>query len=306
MKLLEFVTTFSDEQKCKEYYRDIRMKEGVVCKKCGCKKHYWLANKWQFQCSKCNFRTTLKSGTVMENSRLSFQKWFFIMLMMTSTKKGISACELQRQLGHKRYTTIWSIMHRLRGVMGLRDASYQLTGMIEFDEGFFEQSTPEKERDELKRGKGSQRQANVAVMAESTPLENIETGEKSKHCRYFKMKVLKSHKAEEVNNVVQQSIDMNSIIFSDQSKSYNDFSEYIETHISQKSTRETTIETLQWVHIAISNAKRNLLGVYHQIKGQYLQSYLDEFIYKLNRRYFSSIFERLVIASVYPYWHTNE
>jgi hypothetical protein len=59
MKLLEFMSNFSDEERCKEYYRDIRQKEGIICKKCGCEKHYWLQNKWQFQCSSCKFRTTL-------------------------------------------------------------------------------------------------------------------------------------------------------------------------------------------------------------------------------------------------------
>jgi len=67
MMLLEFITKFAEEQKCKEYFRNIRMKEGVTCKKCGCKMHYWLSSKWQFQCSKCDFRMTLRSGTVMEN-----------------------------------------------------------------------------------------------------------------------------------------------------------------------------------------------------------------------------------------------
>jgi hypothetical protein len=70
--------------------------------------------------------------------------------------------------------------------------------------------------------------------------------------------------------------------------------------------RLITIVMLKWVHIAISNAKRNFLGVYHKINGEYLQKYLDEFVYKHNRRYFKSIFERLVVASVYPYWQTNE
>jgi len=111
MKLLDFLTRFSDEEQCKEYYRHIRMKEGVTCKKCGCDKHYWLKAKWQFQCSECGFRTALRSGTVMENSRLPFKTWFIIMLFMTSTEKGISACELQRQLGHKRYATIWDIIY---------------------------------------------------------------------------------------------------------------------------------------------------------------------------------------------------
>jgi hypothetical protein len=89
------------------------------------------------------------------------------------------------------------------------------------------------------------------------------------------------------------------VIFSDQSTSYVDFAELVEAHISEKSAKELTKTTLKWVHIAISNAKRNLLGVYHMIKGKYLQAYSDEFCYKLNRRYFGErLFDRLVIAVV--------
>jgi len=210
---------------------------------------------------------------------------------MTGTKKGISACELQRQLGYKRYNTIWDIMHRLQIVMGKRDALYQLTDMVEFDEGYFEKEVSKQTKSILKRGKGSQRQSNVAVMAESTPLEDIETGKVSRHCRYFK---------------ITESINSKTFVFSDKSKSYVHMSDYIEAHLAEKSSKETTSETLKWVHIAISNAKRNLLGVYHKIKGEYLQNYLDEFVYKLNRRNLNSIFDRLLVASVYPYWHTND
>lgn len=306
MNIAEFMNKFNEEEKCKEYFRDIRIKEGVVCKKCKNKKHYWLSTKWQFQCSECGFRTTLKSGTVMENSRLPYKTWFLVMLFMTSTKKGMSACELQRQIGHKRYATIWSIMHRLRVVMGQRDELYKLNDMVEFDEGYFEKSTKKDVKDDLKRGRGSQRQTNVAVMAESIPLENIKTGKVSNYCRYFKMNALQSHKSEEINEVVAKSIDLDSVIFTDKSTSYNDISNFMEVHISKKSSEQVTKETLRWVHIAISNAKRNLLGVYHKINGEHLQKYLDEFVYKLNRRFFKSIFERLIVASVYPYWYTNE
>jgi hypothetical protein len=306
MKLVEFISKYSDEQKCKEYYRDTRTKEGVICKKCGYKKHYWLSSKWQFQCSRCEFRTTLRSGTVMENSRLPFRIWFLIMLFMTSTKKGVSACELQRQVGHKRYTTIWSIVHRLRIIMGKRDALYQLTDMVEFDESYFEKSVPEKTRKKLKRGRGSQRQTNVAVMAESTPLEDIGTGEVSRYCRNFKMKALKTQKAKEINEVLAESIALDSVVFTDKSTSYFDMVDFVDVHIAEKSSKQTTTETLLWVHIAISNAKRNLLGIYHKIRGEYLQNYLDEFVYKLNRRYFYSVFDRLIVASVYPFWYTTE
>lgn len=73
----------------------------------------------------------------------------------------------------------------------------------------------------------------------------------------------------------------------------------VELHITEKSDKETTTDTLKWVHIFISNAKRNFLGNYHKIKRKYLQLYLNEFVYKLNRRYFGEkLFDRLIVASI--------
>ena len=297
MTILEFLQDFPDEHSCKVHFKVQREHQGIICKKCGCQKHYWLESKWQWQCSNCRFRTTLRSGTIMESAKLSFHKWYLCMAFMSSTKKGISALEMQRQLGHKRYGTIWRLMHKIREGMGKRDGLYQLNGEIEFDEGYFEQAISEQIK--LKRGRGSQRQSNVAIMAESTPLEDIETGKTSSQCRYFKMKVLESHNKEDVNKQIIEYINEKAIIFSDKSTSYVDFSELVETHISSKSDKEITKTTLKWVHIAISNAKRNLLGVYHMIKGKYLQAYLNEFCYKLNRRYFGKrLFDRLVIATI--------
>ena len=136
-------------------------------------------------------------------------------------------------------------------------------------------------------------------MAESTPLESIDTGKKSSHCRYFKAKVLNSHTKEEISEAVQKSIGEQSIVFTDQSTSYVDISDFVELHITKKSDKQTTKETLKWVHITISNAKRNLLGNYHKIKRKYLQLYLNELVYKLSRGYFEDrLLERLVIANI--------
>jgi hypothetical protein len=134
----------------------MREREGVICKRCHSKGHWWLKAKWQWQCSNCDFRTTLRSGTVMECAKLPVRKWYMAMAFMSFTKKGLSACEMQRQIGHRRYESIWSMMHRIRRAMGQRDDLYLLDGAVEFDEGFFERSTPQGT--ELKRGKGSQRQ----------------------------------------------------------------------------------------------------------------------------------------------------
>ena len=306
MNIIKFIESFPDENSCREHFRQIREQEGIVCKKCGCKKHYWLKAKWQWQCSECRFRTTLRSGTMMENYKLPIRKWYLAMAFMSFSKKGISAAEMQRQLDHSRYETIWVMMNRIREAMGNRDGRYELAGMVEFDEAYFETETSEKDKQNLKRGRGSQRQQNVAVAAESTPLEDLETGKKGKHCRYFKMKVLEGQSAEEINGFIGKNIAEESIVFTDKSTSYFDIANYVEVHVTEKSTKETTKTTLQWVHIAISNAKRTLLGIYHKIKGKYLQLYLDEFCYKLNRRYFGDrLFDRLTVAVASNYWHIN-
>jgi len=307
VNIIKFIEQFPDENSCKEHLKGIREQQGIKCKNCGCEKHYWLKSKFQWQCSECRFRTTLRSGTMFENSNLPFRKWYLAMAFMSFSKKGISAKELQRQLDHSRYRTVWTMMHRIREAMGQRDNLYNLEGMVEFDEGYFSTETSERDKQNLKRGRGSQKKTNVSVMAESTPLEDVETGKTSKHCRYFKMKVLESHLSNEINKVVEESFDEKCIIFSDKSTSYVNIAEYVEVHVTEKSTKETTGKNLPWVHIAISNAKRTLLGIYHKIKGKYLQLYLDEFCYKLNRRYFGDrLFDRLAIAMSDNYWYNKD
>ena len=221
------------------------------------------------------------------------------MFLMSATKKGFSAKEIQKQLGLKRYEPVWAMVHKLRKAMGSRDARYTLEGMIEFDEAYFTVESSEIEQEKGIRGKGAVGKQNVAMMAESTPLEDLETGKKEKQVRFFKAKVLDGHDGKEINETIKESIDNQSIVFTDKSTSYVDIADFVELHIMEKSSKETTEETLKWVHIAISNAKRNLLGNYHKIKRKYLQLYLNEFIYKLNRRYFGDrLFERLIIANI--------
>ena len=198
------------------------------------------------------------------------------MFLMTATKKGFSSKEIQRQLGLKRYEPVWAMVHKLRKAMGKREDRYTLEGMIEMDEGYFTIEASQEKHQSQKAGRGSNTKMNVMVMAESTPLEDIDTTTKSSQCGYFKAKVLTNHKVEGVNETVQEYLDEKSIVFTDKSTSYVDLSDFIELHITEKSSNQTTKETLKWVHIFISNAKRNFLGNYHKIKGKYLQLYLND------------------------------
>ncbi len=117
------------------------------------------------------------------------------------------------------------------------------------------------------------------------------------------MKVLDNHKSDSINNLFQENIKNCCIVFTDKSTSYIDIADYVEVHISEKSTIETNSTTPEWIHITINNTKRTLLRVYHKINGSYLQSYLDEFCYNLNRRYFGDrLFDRLTLAVAKSYW----
>ena len=298
MNIFSFGVHFTDETSCRLHFKEQRDKQGVVCKRCQGTDHYWLINKWSYQCKSCNSRTSLRSGTIMENSKLSFMIWYKTIFLLSTTKKGFSSKEIQRQLGLKRYEPVWAMVHKLRKAMGQRDDRYTLEGMIEMDEGYFTIEASEQAHKTQKAGRGSK--TNVMIMAESTVLEDINTGKVERQCRYFKAKVLTNHKAHQTDDTFESAIaDDQAIVFTDKSTSYVNIADYVEIHMSEKSSEQTTKETLKWVHIAISNAKRNFAGTYHKIKAKYLQLYLNEFVYKLNRRYFGErIFDRLVIASI--------
>lgn len=307
MNILDFYRKYPSEETCKEAFIEHRKQEGVVCKKCGCKKHYWKTSKEQWQCSNCSFRTTIKSGTVMENSKLPYQYWFIAMHLLTTTKKSFSAKEIQRQMGHKRYQPIWEMLHKIRSIMGLRDSEYKLTNEIELDDGFFETVSINRKKEEpLKRGKGSQKQTTVLVMAESKEVLDGTLNKKyqcNKKLGFVKMKVIQGgFKSALFDAKVEPSVVKQTKILSDGSTSYTGLKENFE-HKGEVLSKEEVNKVLPWVHTTISNAKRMLLDVHHRIDDDFLENYLNAYVYKLNRRYFNDIFERLLGIAVKYKWN---
>lgn len=304
MNLINFIEQFPDETTCKLKFKEIRDQEGVVCRKCGSRDHYWLGTIWQYQCKSCKTRTTLRSGTVMQASKLPFRYWFIAMHLLTGTKKTFSALELQRQLGHKYYEPVWYMLQKLRKTMGIRNQQYKLDKVVELDEGFFEsvdtEKDPDKKGKKLKRGRGSQRQTKVIVMASTIhPATKPGKYKKPTKFRYVRMVVVKELKSETVKQTVENTIDSNSIVNTDNYRSYNGLSDYVWVHNAQIVQPKQAGKVLPWVHTMISNAKRNLLGIHHMVSKKYFQDYMDEFCYKVNRRYFGEkLFDRLLIACV--------
>lgn len=305
MNFIEFARKYPDEASCKALVKSYREKEGIVCTKCGSREHYWNTGVEAFDCKKCGKRTTLKSGTVMESSKLPFQYWIYAIYLLTMTKKGISALELKRQLGHKRYEPIWAMLHKIRAVMGQRDRKYMLDGVVEMDDAFYKSHSDEEDSEEQKRGRGSQGQSKVLVMSKIDPQKGRpKKHKKSSAFRYIRMVVIPNSSAETMNNTTEEKILPETTVKTDGWRGFRKLKEVVNKHKSIIVPPKDASKALPWVHTMISNTKRNLLGMHHNIKDTYLQNYLDEFCYKTNRRYFGeNLFDRLMVAAVDNTWY---
>ena len=301
MNILNFMQRLPDEAPCIAYLKEQREQSGVVCKHCGCT----IAGMPKNAPSSANIaiadRQSLRSGTVMEHSKLPFRYWIAAMFLLTGTKKSFSTAEIRCQLGHKRYQPIWEMVCKLRDVMGKRDERYHLTGPVELDEGFFTVELQEEEKNKLlKRGRGSQRKAKILVMVESSDsTKTPKRGRPNKAVGHLKMQVIPDLGSKTITKVVKEQLEPSVELTTDDSTSYVKFNELVKSHKAVTSGKEALKVFLPWVHIAISNAKRLLLDVHHKLKNEYLQYYLNEFCYKFNRRYLDEkLFDRLAFTAI--------
>lgn len=298
LSIFKFMETYKDEDSCRLKFKGIRDKAGVSCKKCGSTDHYWLKGKQMYQCKKCRFRTSLRSGTVMEASKLPFRYWFLAIYLIGTNKKSCSAYYVQDQLGHKRYEPIWAMLHKIRSAMGKRDNRYLLTESVEIDEGFFEViPEPEEREEERKRGRGSQKQKMAMIFAESQEVKDPKKHRPKRKCGYFKMEVCEKFDQETAKNTIMKNIEENAKMITDGYSTYKALEKEFENMVAEKVPSKQAHIQLPWVHTAIGNAKKVLQGIHQHVKPEYLQNYLDEFCYKLNRRYFGqAIFDRILLA----------
>ncbi|MEY8612887.1 IS1595 family transposase [Parabacteroides segnis] len=333
MILSQFEGRFPTEESCVSYFRDIRLRQGVICPKCGGNTCKWLHGRKAFQCTGCGYSIPLTKGTVMEHSKLSLRTWFYAMHLMTSIKQVLSAKEVQYQLRIDQYPPVWLMMMKLRSIMGKRESIYQLSDEVELDEAFFPIRTPEDARGQkIKRGVGSQQQAKVLVIVESKPVDSIlceylsmttvQSIEKAgkltasskrqtigKVVHYIKMFVIDNLSSETLNKIVRKHVEKDTVIITDGSSSHVKFKEYFKRHEQyvEYNVDDVVKTNLPWVHVVIGRCRNGIAAIHGEVDKQFLQLYLNEFCWKFNRRFFRDsnepkydLFDRLVkIAACY-------
>jgi hypothetical protein len=220
----------------------------------------------------------------MDKTRTPLRKWFLAIYYMSEDKRGISALSLKKKI-KVAYQTAWSMCQKIRHAMGERDKDYKLTGITELDEAFFGSPT-----EGGKRGRGTDK---TAVFVSVSLTEEGKPG-------YAKMKVVDTDEGESVDGktavkFASESITKGSEIRTDGLNIYNVLKENGYTHTAKNYDPKNQPEHLHWTHIIISNAKALIDGTFHGLDSKHLQRYLNEFCYRLNRRWFESgIFSRLI------------
>jgi len=291
--LAEFIEHFKDEQTCREHFTKIRFRNGEYCPHCGHEKIYQFENGKRYRCAKCRKDFTIITGTVFGESKLPLKKWFIAIYLLSTTSKGISSVQLAKHVGVTQKTG-WFMDHRIRAAM--KQNKGQLFGTIEVDEthiGGLEKNKYQSKRKHVGTG-GVGKTALFGLKKRS--------GE-------MRAKVLRALSKEELHKAIGKAIALGSAVYTDSYCGYNGLHEgYQHSAVNHSDgqyvdgdVHTNSVESF-WALF-----KRGYHGVYHQMSRKHLQRYVDEFIFRFNRRaekmreVFSDVVARVSESATLPY-----
>lgn len=216
----------------------------------------------------------------MHGSHLALRYWFWAAYLVTTGTPGISAIQLQRQLGLKNYETVWFLLHRLRCGM-VRDNREALSGLVEADETYIGGHAKGL------KGRGVKNAPNKTLIAGAVEVVSFlgpdeEPMEKAGRIR---LQILQSASEIEIKAFLNANVAIGSIVKTDGWKSYSNeamegYRHWQNIQVSPENARQLAPH----IHRAFGNLQTWLLGTHHGVSPKHLQAYLDEFVFRFNRR----------------------
>lgn len=266
----EFVKNFSTEEQCRDYLFKLRWPDGFICPKCS-GENCWSIGDTLFACCQCGRQTSVIAGTIFQGTRRPLKAWFTATWWVTTQKNGASAEDLKQVLGLKSYETAWAWLHKIRTAM-VRSDRTKLSGIVEVDDFYL----GGEERDgSTGRGTGNKILVTAAIeLHESGKLGRVRLG------------MVADASKSSLQGFIKKNVEPGSKIITDGWASYASLpNEGFEHEVYVQNKAETEDEKLPHVHLIISLLKRWLLGT-HQgaISEKHMQSYLDEYVFRFNRR----------------------
>jgi transposase len=286
----EFNREFPDDDACLEYVKEQRWPDGVTqCEKCGVeRKHHRVTGRTAYACQVCGNHIYPLAGTVFEKSTTSLKLWFYAMYLMGSTRCGISAKQIQREIGVT-YKTAWRMFRQIRSL--LSEDGLQLEGStIEMDEMYH----GGKRRRQGGQGRPSFGSHKVAVVG------MVERNTESRIGRVV-ARVAPDATKKTLHGLAKEYILPASTVFTDDYVSYDGLE--AQGYVHKRIRHSARVYVSGNIHTQAiegfwSLVKRGIGGVYHNVSAKYLQTYLDEYAFRYNRRdkgnqQFRSILERV-------------
>jgi transposase-like protein len=274
--LIEATQYFSDRKTCIDYLTTLRWNGVITCPFCNNDKIYELkgANK-RFKCSSCRKQFSSIKGTIFENSSISLQKWFVAVYILTSHKKGISSCQLARDLGVTQKTA-WFMGQRIRFALQTKSFSKPvMDSVVECDETYI--GGKNKNRHASKKVANSQGRS----VKDKAPVFGLV--ERNGHVVAMVVKNTEKHT---IQPLISKYVVKGSEVMTDEWKAYKgldkSYSHQIVKHgegiyvVGKAHTN--TIEGF-W-----SLLKRGIVGIYHFVSVKHLDKYIDEFEFRYNTR----------------------
>lgn len=258
------------EQEAREYMERVIWPHGSVCPKCGNRErnsriHGKTARAGLYSCGVCRKQFTVTVGTIMENSHLSCKQWAIAFHLMCSSKKGISALQLQRELGMGSYESAWFLAQRIRAAM---EESNKISGTVEIDETY----VGGKGHGIYERGKGTKKAPVVAMIGR----------EKGIHTRVVERTDGKTLKA-----AIREVVTPDSTIMTDQYTAYWGLSREYAGHERVNHSKKEYSRGDAHVNTAESYfalLKRGIHGTFHHVSKKHLERYCHEFNFRWERR----------------------
>lgn len=295
MNFLKFLKKFPTEQAIVDYYIKTRYsKELPHCNHCGSIKVYSYSNEKMmkfFRCAECNRDFSIFKGTIFENSCTDLRKWFYAIHLFLNGKKGISALQLQREIGTT-YKTAWRMLRQIRLAMGNKkkkddDDDDFMNTVIEMDETYIGGKAENKHMSERVAAKGIFEKSVVFGMLE-----------RDKEVRAF---VVDDAKRDTLMAKIYENVKMGSEIITDEHKAYywlySQFKHQVVNHSRGEYKKGADAHTNS-IEGFWSTLKRGVYGIYHHVSKKHLQLYVNEFAFRYNNRNNEFIFDKLVGATI--------
>lgn len=292
--LPEFQKMFPDDLACARYLEAVRWRDGFECPKCGvAAEPFRFANRpGVLRCKGCKRDTALTAGTVMERTHTPLSTWFWAAFLVASFTPGMSAVQLQRQLGLKRYETAFQILHKLRSGMVRTSGKIGARVHVEVDETYVGGRTRGK-------GRGVHESAIVvgAVEVRQRPPVELRTNGQRKakprrggrYAGRLRLAMAADRTAKTLCGFVESNVDtMADMVVTDAWGGYGPLARmgYQHLAVAERGEPDVAEDYLPIIHLIFSNLKAWLNGVHHGVSPDHLQAYLNEFTFRFNRRFY--------------------